>query len=499
MDPSIAVPAVVGGLLLLLPLPATAAMQVGDGSALDRLIRPHDAGLAHYSSYDRTGGNDDWVRVEPGETHTLVEHDGAGVLRRWWITISPRNDPEIQRQLIVRCYWDGEETPSVEVPVSDFFGMGFGEWKDFVSLPLSMTSGGYNSYWAMPFRRDARITVENTSSVPVEKLYYNLDVHTYDSLPDDVLYFHAWYHQVVTRAGEPVVVLEAEGRGHYVGTLMSMQPRQGVSLGYLEGDQRIFIDGAEEPGVIGTGTEDYFSSGWYYDTGEYGAPYHGVPIKDTDTGRISTYRWHIEDPIPFRERIRFTIEHGALNDQPGVEYASVAFWYQTHPHAPFPALPERLVPLGRLGAPDIEAESLADVAEVTGGRVEVQDMSGFEATWGGDAQLWWVGAQPGDRLALPLEAPTDGTYDLVGFFTRARDYGVIRLHVNGEPLVPLVDGYGPEVTTSGPVGFGPVGLQAGSNELVVELLGKDARSGGYSDGYLVGLDGFALRVAGDTR
>ena len=480
---------------LLLGLAGNGSAQIGDGSALERLIRPLEGGLAHYSSHDRSGGNADWVTVGPGETRTLTDHSGAGVLRRWWITIAPRNHPAIQRQLIVRCFWDGEETPSVEVPVSDFFGMGFGEWQDFTSLPLNMTSGGYNTYWAMPFRRHARITVENTSDVPLEKLYYNIDIRTYDALPDDVLYFHAQYNQVVTRTGEPVVILETAGRGHYVGTVLSMQPRQGASLGYLEGDERIFIDRAREPAVIGTGTEDYFSSGWYYDTGEYSAPYHGVPIKDAETGRISTYRWHIEDPIPFREHLRFTIEHGAVNDAPDVEYASVAFWYQTHPHAAFPALPAALLPLSRVTVPAIEAEALVSEARATGGRVEVQDMSGFEATWGGDAQLWWVLARPGQRLTLPLRAPAAGAYELVGFFTRAQDYGIIRLHLNGEPLQPLVDGYDRGVVPTGPISFGRVPLRAGTNELVVELLGKDARSAGYSLGYLVGIDGFLLRAA----
>lgn len=480
---------------LLLGLAGGAAGQVGDGSALERLILPLEGGLAHYSSYDRSGGNSDWVTVGPGETHTLVDHNGPGIVRRWWITIAPRNHPEIQRQLIVRCYWDGEQSPSVEVPVADFFGMGFGEWKDFVSLPLNMTSGGYNTYWPMPFRRSARITVENTANVPLEKLYYNVDIRTYDALPEDALYFHAQYNQVVTKTGEPIVILETNGRGHFVGTLMSMQPLQGASLGYLEGDERIFVDRAREPTVVGTGTEDYFSSGWYYDTGEYSAPYHGVPIKDTETGRISTYRWHIEDPIPFQEHLLFTIEHGGVNDAPDVEYATVAFWYQTHPHSAFPGLPAELLPLSRVVAPEIEAEDLLVEVRVTGGELQVQDMTPFDGSWGGDAQLWWVLASPGHRLTVPLRSPAARTYELIGFFTRAQDYGIIRLHLNGEPLRPLVDGYNPDVEPTGPIGFGRVPLRAGENQLVVELLGKDARSAGYSLGYLVGIDGFVLREA----
>lgn len=482
-------PALLAGALLV---PATAAAQARPEGPLGDLYFARDGGLAHYASTDSTGGNADFRPIAPGETLTLVEHEGAGVVRRWWITIAPRNNVEIHRHLIVRCYWDGEETPSVEVPVADFFGMGFGEWKDFISLPLNMTSGGYNTYWPMPFRRSARITVENTGEVPVTHFYYNIDIRTYNTLSDDALYFHAQYRQVRTRLGEPVTILETTGRGHYVGTLLSMQPERGSHLGYLEGDERVFIDGEAEPSIIGTGAEDYFSSGWYYDTGEYSAPYHGVPIKDEERGRISTYRWHIEDPIPFRDRILFQIEHGGTNDTPGVEYASVAFWYQTHPRSPFPPLPDRLIPLAAISAPSIEAEALLPRARATGGELSVQDMDVFAGSWGGDAQLWWVRARPGDRLTLPLVAPAAGTYELIGFFTRAQDYGIVRLLVNGQPVGPLMDGYAPRVEPTGPLSFGNVTLREGTNELVVELLGKDARSAGYSDGYLVGIDGLLL-------
>ncbi|MGD8868084.1 MAG: DUF2961 domain-containing protein [Gemmatimonadales bacterium] len=483
-----------GGLILAgLLAPAGAGAQIQSGGPLGDLYIAREGGLVHYSSADPTGGNADMRPVEPGETLVLVDHAGAGVVRRWWITIAPRQEVEILRNLIVRCYWDGEENPSVEVPVADFFGMGFGEWKDFISLPLNMTSGGYNTYWPMPFRRSARITVENTGSMPARSFYYNVDIRTYDELPEDALYFHAQYRQVRTRTGEPVTILETSGRGHYVGTLLSMQPERGSHFSYLEGDERIFVDGEATPSIVGTGTEDYFSSGWYFDTGEYSAPYHGVPIKDEEKGRISAYRWHIEDPIPFTRSLLFQIEHGATNSVPGVEYSSVAFWYQTHPHPPFPPLPEELIPLAAISSPSIEAEALLARGRTSDGELRVQNMESFNGSWSGDAQLWWVLARPGARLTLPLDAPTAGAYELIGFFTRAPDYGIVRLLVNGQPVGPLMDGYARRVEPTGPLSFGRVELRRGENELTVELVGKDARSAGYSDGYLVGIDGFLLR------
>ena len=490
----------IGFATLLIGVISSAALfsQVHTGGLLGDLYRAHEGGLIQYSSTDPTGGNADWRPIAPGETLLLVDHKGAGVVRRWWITINPQNNVEVLRHLIVRCYWDGEHSPSVEVPVGDFFGMGFGEWKDFISIPISMTSGGFNTYWPMPFHQAARITVENTGNVQVTNFYYNVGIRTYDQLPEDALYFHAQYRQTRTRTGLPVTILETTGRGHYVGTLLSTIPETGKNFSYLEGDERIFVDGEAEPGIVGTGTEDYFSSGWYYLTGEYSAPFHGATIKDEKHGRINSYRWHIEDPIPFKENFLFQMEHGGTNDVPGIEYSSVAFWYQTHPHPPFPDLPEHLVPLSNVSRPSIEAESLLKLVQATGGTVQTQEMKEFKGSWSGDAQLWWVEAKPGNRLSLPLEVSKAGTYELIGFFTRAQDYGIIRLFVNGQPQGPLVDGYGPNVEPTGPISFGRVELRGGTNELTVELLGKDARSAGYAEGYLVGIDGFLLRdFAGD--
>ena len=484
------------GLAILAALAAAAvpAYAQSPGGTLASLANPVDGKIVHFASTDPTGNNTDMRAVLPGQTHTLVDYKGGpGAVRRWWITIAPRNNVFLQRQAIIRCYWDGETEPSVECPVSDFFGLGFGQWTDYQSAPLNMTSGGYNCYWPMPFKKSCRITLENRSKVRMDALYYNIDILTQKKAPARPLYFHAQFRRVRTERGKPVTILETTGRGHYVGTVLSMQFVRRRGLGYLEGDEQITIDGEATPSILGTGTEDYFSSGWYYDTGAYSALYHGCPIKDDQTGRISTYRWHIEDPIPFTRSMKFQIEHGGRNDAPTADYCSVAFWYQTHPRPKFPPLPDDLLPITPQPvfkvADIVEGESLRPGAKATEGNVSVQDMSVWDGDWSNLSQLWWLPSRAGSKLTLTLTVPAAGPKELVGYFTRARDYGTVRVRVNGRSAGEPVNLYGPDVVPTGPVSLGRVDLNAGANTVELEVVGKDARS----SGFLVGLDGFVLK------
>lgn len=477
---------------LVCALPSS-AQTLGGGTLAD-LASPKDGKIVHFSSNDPNGGNGDMRTVRPGQTYTLVDYKGSpGAVRRWWITLAPRNQVEIQRQCILRCYWDGETEPSVECPVSDFFGLGFGQWTDFQSAPLNMTSGGYNCYWPMPFKKSCRITLENRSKVQLDALYYNIDVLTQKKAPAQPLYFHAQFRRTRTERGKPVTLLEATGRGHYVGTVLSMQfiNRRGIT--FLEGDEQVTIDNERIPSILGTGTEDYFSSGWYFDTGAYSALYHGCPIKDLEKGRISAYRFHIEDPIPFTKSIRFNIEHGGMNDVPPADYCSVAFWYQTHPHAKFPPLPTDLLPIEPQPTPKIvgivEGESLIRGAKATDGPVEAQDMSPWDADWSGLSQLWWRPTKVGAKLSLTLKLAEGGEKELVGYFTKALDYGTVVVWVNGQPVGSEVNLYDLNVIPTGPIALGKVRLNAGNNTIELEIVGKDPRS----KGYLVGLDGFLLK------
>ena len=273
---------------------------------------------------------------------------------------------------------------------------------------------------------------------------------------------------------------------------MEMQNPRGRSLGYLEGDESIYIDGETIASIRGTGTEDYFNSGWYFIRGPYSAPYHGVTIKDEQAARINAYRWHIEDPIPFQKSLRFTLEHGGTNDAPGMDYASVAYWYQTQPHAHFPPLPADLMPTPPAVIPHIagiiEAESLVPTAKATEGAVSNQDVSTLDGEWSGGAQLFWEPKAAGAKLTLKLNAPAAKEYEVIGYFTQATDYATIRVSANGKGGRDFV-GYAPAVRPSGAVSLGRVLLQSGPNDVVIEVIGKDA----HSSGYYVGIDGFVLK------
>ncbi|HOX29138.1 MAG TPA: DUF2961 domain-containing protein, partial [bacterium] len=255
------------------------------------------------SSYDRTGGNEDYVSIEAGASATLADVKGAGCVSRIWITIASA-DLYILRRCVIRMFWDGETEPSVEAPIGDFFGVGFSQYRHFSSIPLGMTSGGYYCYFPMPFAKSARIEVENQSPKKITAFYYNIAFHKYESLkdPDKIAYFHARWRHEKTMPGSNYTLLEATGAGHYVGCNMNMQGSKPFSLWFLEGDEMIYVDGEQHPPAIhGTGTEDYFNSGWYFNKGEFSAPYHGLTIKDHITPRVSAYRFHIPDPIPFKK------------------------------------------------------------------------------------------------------------------------------------------------------------------------------------------------------
>jgi len=447
----------------------------------------------HEGSWDRQNQNNDALHLKAGEAETLFAHEGAGCVHRFWVTIAPRTDVSILSKVIIRMYWDGDKYPSVECPIGAFFGVGFGEQKDYISMPLSETSGGYNCYWPMPFHKSARWTLTNDSGKNLESFYYNIDYTALDSLPANTRHFHAQFRREnPTTLGKNYTILEATGEGHYVGTALFMKGR---TLSFLEGNEMIYIDGDTKPTIEGTGTEDYFCSGWYFDRGLYSALYHGVIIKDEKPARVSAYRWHIEDAIPFSKSIRFTIEHGA-EDTVIADYSSVAYYYLAGPApAPFP-LPSDLLPsylepqTTFVIVGGIEAESLQGSAKSTGGGCWVQDTADWDDghIWSNGQTLIWYPDEKGAELTLQLPCAAGGEFEVVARMVCGPNLGTAQFVFAGELAGQPIDLFAPEMTPK-EISLGTLTLKPGPNPLVVRVTGKNP----LSKGLAVGIDAFILK------
>lgn len=328
------------------------------------------------SSYDRSGANFDLRRLPAGQTLTLLDDSGPGIITHIWVTLTDDN-PDNLKALVLRMYWDGEPTPSVEAPLGDFFGLGLGEYFLYQSIPLAVgPERALNCFFPMPFGQSARITLANESDHQVHAVFFNIDYQSYSHpLPADMLYFHAQYRQATPAKGwtnqwknddDPLaddkknpagegnyVWMEARGRGHFVGVTMSVLQNQDDWWG--EGDDMFFVDGAATPSINGTGSEDYFLGAFGFGRRAFFYDLFGAPVKGEPTAgsRSSVYRFHLDSPIPFTKSLRATLEHGHANVRSD-NYFSVAYWYQTEPHMecpPLPPLQERLPRLYPVGGP----------------------------------------------------------------------------------------------------------------------------------------------------
>ena len=392
-------------------------MSVFKGSPLGELARLRDVTTRRISSWDKTGGNMDYLVINPGQTVVIADIEGAGCINHIWCTHGS-TEKDYLRKIVFRGKWDHESDYSINVPLGDFFGVGHAKTVNYSSLPLQMSPDNgraFNCWFPMPFATHAEFSIVNESNSPLT-LYYYIDFEIRGGIPEDMGRFHAsWNRECPTEgakeedipqlfeAAQPLltsnpmfsaeasdelkknlayqfggnniggkgnyVVLDAEGKGHYVGcninyhnlrtdkayqwpenspwppTQISGNPEvtqeeiaQFMSIfnWYGEGDDMIFIDGEEwPPSLHGTGTEDYFNTA-YCPAEKYDSPYHGMTVPGGPNwgGKSSYYRFHIEDPIHFRKSIKVTIEHGHNNNRSD-DISSTAYWYQAEPHKPF--------------------------------------------------------------------------------------------------------------------------------------------------------------------
>lgn len=450
--------------------------------------------------------NDDEKRIMPGQTLVMANLTGPGVVVHIWVTVT---DTEFAwpRLLRLRVYYDGKKTPSVDSPLGDFFGVGHGYEKNLSSMMVRDNSFGRarNSYWPMPFYKSCRITMTNEGNVPVIMFYYHVDWERYTSLPPDLGYFHAYYRQErPAAAGRNYAFLSIRGRGQYVGTVMSVIQSQVGWFG--EGDDLFYVDGARHPQITGTGTEDYFNAAWGLRITN--GPWTGITVAEGEMlgARLTGYRWHVPDPIPFKKSIWAGIEHfgWTYNDdgslRSGFEerpdfFSSVAFWYQegVNQELPEPAYGDARLPLGNARQIAVE-KSINEVTSVEG-KVAVQ--RGVD--WGKDLLVFNAEGN-GSSINIPIDVVHTGRYELVGEIAEAPDYGDYYALLDGKPMnldkrkaatseVPyqgpqVFHNYSPEVYVAEIRPLGWNSLTRGRHTLTFVCVGKDSRSSGYNLGIM---------------
>jgi len=436
----------------------------------------------------------------PATTLVVVDHAGPAVVRQWAVrpvlplphgSISAR---DLLRTQTVVISVDGHET--VRVPFADFFAAA-PDLRPHHGLAVSVAGDGTcTCRWPIPARAHVRIALE----IPERPLAtsgcaFGARVEA-RKLPEAALTLHASWHlrkDIRTRPFSDHLVLDAQGPGRLVGCALCV--RNPVKAWWGEGDEKFFVDGEAFPSTFGTGTEDYFGYAWC-STETFTHPYHAQVQCDgpSNAGYTSVCRWQLNDAVPFHRSLRFDLEVWHWNEKCTVDYATTAFWYGRPDAAsglpPLPPPPDRLAvvqaPPRVLQVPNAHEGEGLQVRELTGGKRQRQDCSGFDGgAWSGDAQLWWTNAKPGARLTLDLPVEAAGRYRVLAVFTKADDYGIVQVHVNGAPLGEPLDFYHDGVVPSDRLELGTLDLPAGTVPFTLELLGKNARA---KPEYMAGLD-----------
>ena len=341
------------------PLPA----QPADGGSvtgfLPNYCRAQNYRSLKQSSCDPSGGNHDFWLIKPGETRAIFDQAGPGAITHIWFTIAASTNYHL-KELVLRAYWDGNPKPSVEAPIGDFFGLNLGDYVIFESQYIACSPGkSLNSYFVMPYRKSARLTVTNDGVRDVGAFYSNIDfLASNEPLPQDTLYFHAQYRQAVPNTAvtrvdgrtpdnplgsKNYVYCETRGRGHLMGVTLGVVQNAENWMG--EGDDMIFVDDESKPAIVGTGSEDYFLGSWnfggregakMFSHNQYGAPL--IQNQERTGGRYCCYRFHGDNPVTFTRYLKHTMEHGHGNDRADNFY-SCCYWYQDAPYTDFPAIP----------------------------------------------------------------------------------------------------------------------------------------------------------------
>ena len=500
-------------MIVLLLVPVGALGQSAATDLLDPLNFPRLKSFGAYRSSSNNlymDSNDDCKHPIPGETVELANLEGPGIVTHIWITVAD-SEYAWPRLLRLRAYYDGHQTPSVDVPLGDFFGVGHGYERNLNSLMIRNASFGRarNSYWPMPFRKSCKITLTNEGQRRVTSLYYHVDWQKHAALPEDIGYFHAYYCQgTPPPSGKLYTFLNIRGEGQYVGSVLNIIQTQ---MGWFgEGDDMFYVDGEPTPRIEGTGTEDYFNDAWALRVSD--GAWTGIPVAEGEGygARLTGYRWHVVDPVPFKNSLRVAIEHFGWTYNPdgtarsGFEersdfFSSVAFWYQKGVNEDLPEPPYGAARLPFGNALQIEVEnSLPDVTTEKG-EASVQK----EVFWSKDL-LFLKAEGKGAKINIPFDVPRDSYYEVIAQIAQAPDYGDYMATLDGQqtnstlitwgplqtqaPPGEVIHTYQPEIFVGIDHRLGWFKLSKGRHVLAFTCVGKDNLATGYN----LGVDGVVL-------
>lgn len=435
------------------------------------------------------------VSVAPGETATVAKISGPNAITCIRARINDGAYTEDQlRSAVLKIYWDGEKQPSVWAPIGDFFGTGPG-LRQYKSLPMGVTANDAYSYWYMPFGKEAVIELTNEGGTTFATQFFITSAPLSKPIAE-LGRFHAKWHRDAFLPTEPErgidwPMLKTQGRGRFCGVALEVWNPKGGWWG--EGDEKYFVDGEKFPSTIGTGSEDYFGYAWG-NPALFQNAYHNQTRNDnsSNASHISLNRWLIMENVPFQESFEGDIEKYFPNNRPSLD-AVMAYWYLARDGKdPYQgvALKDRTnwyeMPLVKKIPGVYEGEFMKTVS-VTGGSAATQMLAD---TWSNNSHLWWTGAKPGDKLIVELPVSKDGKYDLVMGFTKAIDYGIVQLALDGVKIGNPIDFYNDGVIPMGPVSFGVLDLKAGTHQISAEILGANEKA---IKGYMFGLDYVQLK------
>jgi len=424
----------------------------------------------------------------PKSSNHIIKLNGAMAITELRVKMSFKDREDEMaalRKVVLKITWDDESEPAVWCPLGDFFGTAPGVNK-YKSLATGMTDEGFYSLWYMPFGKSALIELVNDDDVD-RRLQLEYKTAQLSRPMEQMGYFHCKWHRDIFPLSKDRwpdwVMLRTEGRGRFCGVMLHVWNPRGGWWG--EGDEKFFVDGEKFPSTIGTGSEDYFGYAWCH-PGLFQKPFHCQTMTQNNAGHQSVLRWHVVDNVPFQKSFEGCIEKYWSNEDRGTLYACTAVWYQ----APGGADPIKSTPVDQRHGYYVRGPITAGRFKVLGtppGEVQTQDMRGYgDGKWRNNDQLWWTGAGPGDRLELVVPVKKAGTYHVKAVMTKAVDYGIVQLYLDGKKAGEPIDLFNNGVIrTDPPVSLGVHELTEGEHKLAVEIVGANEKA---VKAYMFGLD-----------